>query len=205
MSETFPFIEHFPYLGVFLLLILGTLGFPFPEDTILILSGFLITQGVIRPFPIFLIVYPTLLLTDLALYWSGRRYGRRVIEHRRFQRILSPEKLRNIEEQFNRWGSLVIFFGRQILGLRAQLFLVAGVMRISAPRFLLADALSSLITLAVMGGIGYFGGSQIQMVMGNVARINRTLIISLVSLLLCWFLFRRFRSNKVRMQSKDKG
>jgi membrane protein DedA with SNARE-associated domain len=185
VSETFPFIEHFPYLGVFLLLILGTIGFPFPEDTILMLCGFLITQGVIRPVPIFLIVYPTLLLTDLVLYWSGRRYGRRVIEHRRFQRILSPERLRNIEEQFNRWGSLVIFF--------------------SAPRFLLADALSSLITLAVMGGIGYFGGSQIHMVMGNVARINRTLIISLVSLLLCWFLFRRFRSDKVRMQSKDKG
>ncbi len=205
MSETFPFIEHFPYLGIFLLLVLGTLGFPFPEDTILILSGFLITQGVIRPAPIFLIVYPTLLLTDLMLYWSGRRYGRRVIEHRRFQRILSPERLCKIEEQFNRWGSLVIFLGRQILGLRAQLFLVAGVMRISAPRFLLADALSSLITLAVMGGIGYFGGSQIQIMVENVARINRTLMIFLASLLLCWVLFRWFRSDKVRMHSKDKG
>jgi hypothetical protein len=39
--------EHFPYIGFFLLLILG-IGFPFPEDATIMLCGFLIAQEVIR-------------------------------------------------------------------------------------------------------------------------------------------------------------
>jgi membrane protein DedA with SNARE-associated domain len=40
--------EHFPYLGIFTLLILGGIGFPFPEDATLILGGFLIVQDVTK-------------------------------------------------------------------------------------------------------------------------------------------------------------
>jgi membrane protein DedA with SNARE-associated domain len=39
MSDISGIVEHFPYLGIFLLLILGDIGLPFPEDTTLILSG----------------------------------------------------------------------------------------------------------------------------------------------------------------------
>ena len=41
MLESMTFVNHFPYLGMFLLLILGEIGLPFPEDATLILSGFL--------------------------------------------------------------------------------------------------------------------------------------------------------------------
>jgi membrane protein DedA with SNARE-associated domain len=40
MFEATAFIEHFPYIGIFLLLVLGDIGLPFPEDGTLILSGF---------------------------------------------------------------------------------------------------------------------------------------------------------------------
>jgi membrane protein DedA with SNARE-associated domain len=42
MFEPLSFVEHFSYVGRVVLLILGTLGFPFPEDSILILNGFLV-------------------------------------------------------------------------------------------------------------------------------------------------------------------
>jgi len=40
---------HFPYLGLFILLILGGIGFPFPEGGTLILCGLLISTKVIKP------------------------------------------------------------------------------------------------------------------------------------------------------------
>ena len=158
MSETFPFVEHFPYLGIFLLLLLGTLGGPFPEDTTLMLSGFLVTRDVIRLIPALAVVYPTLLLTDLFLYGLGRRYGRRVIEHRRFEKILSVERLHRIEERFGKWGIWLILTGRQLPILRSQVFLVSGIMRMRFTRFLMADAVSALITIAIVGGMGGFVG-----------------------------------------------
>ena len=46
-------------------------------------------------------------------------------------------------------GYLVVFFGRHLLGFRAQIFLVAGVMRMSAIKFLIADAISALFTIGL--------------------------------------------------------
>lgn len=71
-------ILHFTYIGIFCLLILGGLGFPFPEDGILTISGLLIAHGVIKLTPAFLIMYPSLLIADFILYSIGRKYGRMV-------------------------------------------------------------------------------------------------------------------------------
>lgn len=143
MFEINTLVEHFPYLGIFALLILGGIGFPFPEDATLLLSGILFANEIIKPLPAFLVVYSGLLLTDFFLYSAGKKYGRRLVEHRRFQRILSMGQLSKLEEKFEKWGTHVVFFGRHIVGFRAQIFLVAGVMRMPAIKFLMADAISA--------------------------------------------------------------
>jgi membrane protein DedA with SNARE-associated domain len=177
MFNLTTFIEHFSYLGIFILLALGGVGLPFPEDTTLLLGGFLIAHGIIKPARTFLVMYPTLLMTDFFLYWVGKKYGNRVVEHRRFQKIMSPAVLSKLEGKFKKWGMLVVFFGRHFLGLRAQVFLVAGVMRMSAVKFLLADAASAIITLALMVGIGYLGGNSIQELKRDITRIEHIAIV----------------------------
>ena len=47
MSGLSGLIEHFPYLGIFILLILGGIGLPLPEDTTLILCGFLVSNDML--------------------------------------------------------------------------------------------------------------------------------------------------------------
>jgi membrane protein DedA with SNARE-associated domain len=183
MIETIPFIEHFPYLGLFILLILGTLGLPFPEDGILLLGGFLTGQEVIRPLPTFLIVYSGLLMTDFLLYSAGKRYGRRIVEHKRFQKILTSDRLAKLENKFRKWGPLVVFFGRHLLGLRAQIFLVAGVMRMSWKKFLMVDAASALLTIALWGGLGYLGGNSIQALRKDIRNIEQIVMVILGILL----------------------
>jgi membrane protein DedA with SNARE-associated domain len=193
MNQTAILIQSFPYLGIFLLLTLGTLGLPFPEDTTLILGGFLMVQNVVQLFPALSVIYPTLLLTDFLLYWIGKRFGRRVVEHKIFHRVLSLNRLLKLEGKFRKWGIWVVFFGRQLLGVRAQIFLVAGVMRMPARKFLFADALSALISMAIMTGIGYLGGSQIQMLREVMATWNRIIMFFLVLIVLGWSLLRYYR------------
>jgi len=199
MDQATSLIQPSPYVGIFLLLILGTLGLPFPEDTTLMLSGFLMAQDTIQSLPALLTIYPTLLLTDFLLYWIGKRYGRRVVEHKIFHRIISLNRLLKLEGKFRKWGIWVVFFGRPLLGVRAQIFLVAGVMRMPAGKFLLADALSALITMAIMIGIGYFGGSQIQLLKEDLARMNRMIMFSVVLIFMGWFLSRYIRRKKMRL------
>jgi len=167
---------------------------PFPEDTTLLLSGFLIAHGVMKPVKALFTIYPTLLLTDYFLYWVGKRYGNRVVEHKRFRRIISPEVLSTLEDKFKKRGILVVFFGRHFLGLRAQIFLVAGVMKMSAIKFIFADAISSIITLALMVGMGYVGGNSIQVLRKDVTRVEHMAVVVLVLLLVAWIFFRYFKN-----------
>jgi len=196
MVESTTFINHFPYLGIFLLLILGEIGFPFPEDATLLLSGFLTAHEVIKPLPAFFVVYSGLLMTDFLLYSAGKKYGRSIVEHKRFRKIISPEKLSKLEEKFRKWGGLVVFLGRHVWGLRAQIFLVAGVMKMSAIKFLMADGVAAFFTIGLWGGIGYLGGNSLQVLKKDVTRIEHIGVVVLVLLLFGGVIFRHFRSNR---------
>jgi len=196
MLDATILVDHFPYVGIFALLVLGDLGFPFPEDTTLLLSGFLIAQDVMKPLPTLLIVYSGLLMTDFSLYWVGKKYGKRVVEHKRFRRIISPERLLKIEEKFKKWGLFIVFFGRHLIGVRAQIFLAAGVMGMSAIKFFLADAASAILTVTLMVGIGYWGGSSIQILKKDVTRIGHAAMVVFLILLAVWIFFIYFKSRR---------
>jgi len=196
MLETNTLLEHFPYVGVFLLLIFGGVGLPFPEDATLILTGFLVAQNVIKPLQAFAAVYCGLLISDFFLYWVGKKYGRMLVLHKRFQKIISPNQLSKLEEKFKSRGVWVVLIGRHFLGLRAQIFLVAGVMRMSAIKFLLADGATSLFTIALMGGIGYAGGNSIEVLKRNVKRIEHIVILILAILVTAWITYKYFKNKK---------
>ena len=197
MFEAATLVEHFPYMGIFILLILGEIGLPFPEDATLILSGFLIAQKVTKPLPTFMVVYSGLLLTDFSLYWVGKKYGRKVIDHKRFRRILSAERLLTLEEKFRKWGIYVVFVGRHFLGIRAQIFLAAGVMRMSTLKFIMADAASAILTMTLMVGIGFWGGNSIEILQKDVKRVEHIGILILAILLTGWIVYKYFKKRKI--------
>ena len=85
-------IENSPYIGLFVLLILGGIGVPFfPEDATFILCGFLIQARTVKTIPALLVIYIGVLIADFIIYSFGRNYGRMVVRHRWFHRFLSPE------------------------------------------------------------------------------------------------------------------
>jgi membrane protein DedA with SNARE-associated domain len=194
-----PNIEHFPYLGLFLLLLLGGVGLPFPEDATLILCGILISTEVVKPIPALIIVYAGLLIADLILHFIGKKYGRRVVTHRRFHKLISPERLSYLEEKFTRRGILIILLGRHVAGLRAQIFLVSGIMRMPALKFLLTDAVSALFTMALMIGAGYWGGNALKFIKQGIVRIEHIAIwVIIVSIIIYSF----FRYLKPRLTAR---
>ncbi len=90
--EYLPDITHLHYLGLFILLIAGGVGLPFPEDATLILCGVLISAGDIKVLPAILTVYAGLLCGDTILYHIGKKFGRKVVTHKWFHRVLTAGK-----------------------------------------------------------------------------------------------------------------
>jgi membrane protein DedA with SNARE-associated domain len=189
------YIEHFHYLGLFLLLILGGVGLPFPEDTTLILCGFLVASRAIKPIPALVVVYVGLLTADLMLHFIGRKYGRELVTHTRFQKLISSERLAELEEKFNQRGVLFILFGRHLVGLRAQIFLVSGVLKMPTFKFLLADGFSSIFSIALMTGIGYLGGNSLAILRRDITRIEHAAVLVIILLIVAYGFF-RYRKPK---------
>ncbi len=169
---------------------------PFPEDSTLILCGFLISREIIRPGPAICVIYAGVLVADYFLYSVGKRYGRQVVDHKRFRRILSTERLARIEEKFRTRGVLVILLGRHLIGLRAQLFLAAGTMKMPAVKFLLADGVSALITISLMVGAGYAGGYGMKTLERDIIKLRNVSAILIAILIALAILYRYIRYRR---------
>ncbi|MGB9935948.1 MULTISPECIES: DedA family protein [Thermodesulfovibrio] len=194
MIELKGLIGHVPYLGLFLLLILGGIGLPFPEDATLILCGFLISTDVIKPVPALLVVYLGVLFADVFLYFVGKKYGRMIVTHRKFKKILTSERLAWLEDKFSKWGVIIILLGRHIVGLRAQIIIVSGVMKLSFLKFLIADGISSLFTIALMVGAGYMGGNSLQIIKNDITKIEHIGILLAIIGFAVYLIFKYFKS-----------
>jgi membrane protein DedA with SNARE-associated domain len=187
------FIEHFSYMGLFVLLVLGAIGLPFPEGTTLIVCGVLIFTHVIKSVPALLIAYSGILIGDLLAYSLGRKYGRMIVTHKRFHRIISPERLLKLENMFNKKRTLLVMIGGHLIG---EIFIVAGVMRMPLSKFLAADAIASIFTIAIWTGIGYVGGNSLEVIKKDITRIEHIGILFVIILLSIYLLFRYFKSRK---------
>jgi membrane protein DedA with SNARE-associated domain len=89
-----------------------------------------------------------LLIILLRIIWllRSRSIGIEIADKFVINSLKTPLK---IEEKFRRKGALGVLFGRHILGLRTQIFLMARVMRMSATKFFIADPATAILALTV--------------------------------------------------------
>jgi membrane protein DedA with SNARE-associated domain len=196
MSELSSLIGRFPTAGLLLLLVLGALGLPFPEDTTLILCGFLIQTGVVRPVPVLVAVYVLLVAIDFAIFWTGRKYGHAIVTHRKFRRIISEERLSALEQKVRKWGVLLILLGRHVVGLRIQLVIATGVFRMPPLKFLIADAVTIPVTMAFMVGLGYAGSNSLQIVRRDISRVEHLAVLLAIAVIVVYLFVRAFKPRK---------
>jgi membrane protein DedA with SNARE-associated domain len=183
---------HFPYLGLFILLILGGIGLPFPEGGTLILCGLLISTKVIKPIYALVIAYPGVLIGDYLFYSIGRKYGRMIIKHRIFRKVLPPQRLEMLENKFTQWGILFIMIGGRLIG---EIFLVAGILKMPRIKFLTIDVLSSLLTVAIWVGLGYLGGHTFQKIKTEYGGIEYIALFFMASIVI-YLVYRHFLGSR---------
>ncbi len=190
-------IEQYPYAGLFLLLFLGALGLPLPEDMTLVLCGFLIANDVVKPLPALLLIYVIMFGLDVAFFYAGRKYGAEIVNRRAFRKIISAQRLSVLEQKVKRWGVLLIILGRHVIVLRTQLLIATGVFKMSPPKFLAADAITIPVTMAIMIGMGYAGGSSLQIVKKDVTRIEHVVFLAVIALVVLYLLYRFIKYRRI--------
>ena len=136
------FITDWGDLGIFLVVVLGNLGLPVPEETVLALAGYLVWSGRLQLVPVLLVGIGSAVAGDNLGYWLGRRYGRAPIE--RYARwLLTPARVAAAEGFIRRYGALAVGAARFVGGTRFLAGPLAGAVGLPFRRFVTGNVLES--------------------------------------------------------------
>jgi membrane protein DedA with SNARE-associated domain len=149
-------LEHYGYFGLFGLLMLGIVGLPLPDETLLAIVGALVKEGTMQFWPALIAAFLGSVMGISVSYMIGRFLGREVVT--RFGKFLhlTEEKLVRVEHYMERYGRLTLFFGYWVPGLRQITAIVAGFgqmkFRIFAP-YAYVGALVWSLTFMLLGQV----------------------------------------------------
>lgn len=173
------YLAEFTYVGIFLVLLLCGLGLPLPEDIPILISGYLSHLGILH-FGYALAVNMAGIITgDIIIFCLGYFWGQHAIQHRFLRPFITPKRMEKVEIFFDKHGRKAVFFGRFIAGLRAPLFLAAGIIRIPAWRFLCMDGLAALLSVPVLLFLAYYLGDQLDSLRRIVGNTKKFIVLIL--------------------------
>jgi membrane-associated protein len=157
MLDLNALIGHWGYAAIVLVVVLGNVGLPVPEETILVLAGYLVWRGPLRLALVLAVGISSAVAGDNLGYWIGRRYGRDVLD-RYGPFLVTPERLRSARDLMGRRGALAVFAARFVPGLRVLAGPLAGAGGLPFPAFFIANALGALVYVPFAVGLGYAVG-----------------------------------------------
>jgi membrane protein DedA with SNARE-associated domain len=149
------FLEHWGYGAVFLIVVLGSVGLPLPEETILTLAGYLVWRGDLRLVPVLIVGVVSASVGDNIGFWLGRRFGGAALRRFATRAWVAPARLDASQRFVRKHGAAAIFFARFVPGLRFAAGPVSGISGVSAPVFFVANVLGASCYVPLVVGVGY--------------------------------------------------
>jgi membrane protein DedA with SNARE-associated domain len=202
VSDPNLLLQHWGYLAIFAVVILGNMGLPIPEETILILAGYLVWDGQLRlPIVLGVGIFSAVLGDNLG-YWMGRGFGRRAIERYGHWILVTPERLDVTQQFVTRYGAMAVFVARFLPGLRFLAGPVAGITGLRPVPFIVANVLGASLyvpgTVAAGYAIGYGLGDYLTRAEGTVGQVEHMVLIVVVCVTLVLLAWRALRTARPR-------
>jgi membrane protein DedA with SNARE-associated domain len=196
----FDVVHSFGYVGVFVLVLAGTLFLPIPTELTLPLFGFLVGQGRLSFVAVLLTGTAARVVGALLFYALGLRIRearlRRLIERVERTKLLFRSDLDRASAAFERHGGKAILIGQLIPGVGALISVPAGLKRMPIRwRFLGYTVLGGASWTGVLVGLGWALGRRWRIVELYVSFIGLAVLAAAVSGIL-WFLWQRWKAHR---------
>jgi membrane protein DedA with SNARE-associated domain len=190
-------ISHYGYLGIFSLLMLGIIGLPVPDETLLTLSGYLIFHGELKLIPTFLAAFFGSIAGISISYALGSTFGHHVLlKYGHYIHITEArlEKAHIWFEKIGRWALLVGYF---IPGVRHVVAIMAGTSKLQLWEFAAFAYVGGLIWTVSFLTIGYFFGKHSRTVIHSINHhIVLISIIAAIAVILFYIIKKFFYKKK---------
>jgi len=202
MLDVSGLVAHWGYLAVFVIVVLGNVGLPVPEETALLAAGYLVWRGDLRLSLVLTVGIVSAVVGDNLGYWIGRRWGQGVVE--RFRRLtgITSQRFESMRGFILRWGPLGVFGARFIAGLRFLAGPLAGACGLRFTAFISANVLGAIVYVPVAVGAGYAVGSglgrYVERLLRLTGKIEYWVLITAVIVVGAVFVWRMWRAFRPR-------
>lgn len=196
-----PWLTHYGGFALFGLLALGIFGLPIPDETIMVLAGYLIMKGQLGALiTIFACLSGSLCGISLS-YLLGRVAGSFVAKKIGHWIGITEERVARVRAWFERIGKWTLFFGYFVPGLRHFTGYVAGATRLDYKLFALYAYTGAMFWVATFLSLGYFFGQKAEQM---ISMLDTDILIGLavVIAIVCLGMFIR---KKWRVAKNNDG
>jgi membrane protein DedA with SNARE-associated domain len=195
------FLRDWGYLGIFLGIIATGVGFPMPEELPVVVGGVLAgTRNAAGDYNVYWwLMLPVcivgVIIGDSLLYFIGRLWGRRLVEVDFIKKhLLPPERMESIRGNFHDYGIKILLFARLTPGIRAPIFLMAGITHLPLLKFIVADSIYAIPGVSLLFGLGwYFTDTMVAFIKGEVEMLKTAIMVVAAVGVIGYFLYRYLR------------
>ena len=141
---------------LFLMLVLGIVGLPIPDETLLTLAGWLIAKGKFDPFPMIIAAISGSICGISLSYWLGRLTGPWFMKKYGPKVRISEEKMLKVHNLYDKYGKWLLFVGYFIPLVRHLSGYIAGCSKLNIRDFMLFAYTGAVIWALTFLSLGYF-------------------------------------------------
>src|SRR5207302_7975367 len=179
METVLGWVTQYGSSSLFVLMMLGIVGLPIPDETLLVFSGYLIYTHTLNPLFTFSMALLGSITGITVSYFLGRIYGLKLIHKYGRYFHFTEERFWKVHNWFERAGRWSLFFGYYIAGVRHFTAMVAGASALEYPIFAGFAYCGAFVWVLTFLSIGYFVGYCWQ---GASEQIHRYILVGAIVL-----------------------
>ena len=158
MEQVNHFISNYGYIGIIFSQILGTIGLPIPDSTVMLLVGYFTRIGTPQYIFALLVSLAGVCGNILISYSIGKRAGRPLIG--RFGKWfgLKESRILKVEKWMNKFGPWTILIGYFIPGMRQITCYLSGISRMKLKTVCIFGLLTAVVWCSIFITVGRLFG-----------------------------------------------
>lgn len=185
-------VQDFGYIGIFIMMFLESSFFPFPSEVAMIPAGYLASQGKMSLEIAFFAGVLGSLCGAIFNYYLCYFFGRNLIDKYGKYAGITQDKMKKFEDFFQKHGEISTFNCRLIPGIRQYISLPAGLAKMNLAKFSFYTTLGAGIWVAILLALGYFLGSNKELLK---AKLHIITIVLIVFVLICTIVYIWFKKR----------
>ena len=175
IHQIIPFLEHFSYVGIFILSLFSGYIIPVPEEVLLLAVGYIASIGQVSLIPVIIMIMVAFIISDYIVYrlsYHGSKYINKFVEEVLTIKIISKNR---VWFEKNIGATILIFRSIPLMRFVGPVF--SGYLKVKKKTFLIYNTIGTLLCGPVLVFIGYFAREYSSNILEYMANYRKTFMV----------------------------